>query len=339
MNTLEKLKDFVNYIMRIAYFDLGFSQEDYAITNTKKYGGGAVAARYLKQLNRFHLFAPEKAFENFDVNDRKENCFNLPHEAAERLHYGAPIDLMIPQIKNYDMIIHAGVHFSFARTNDLKVPIVHFCGFGGDAGHRLNNYILLYRQSFKAEHGEKAKYVKIGKPVPKEFQEFNNRDGIFQCTQHSEPFNTIRIAKQCIEHNIKGYFAGPIHNYNLMDYIDNKNTFYLGLISEEEKLLRTKNAVLYTLALNTNVPFNLSAIEANAFGTPILATRNGWFNEYIIEGKNGFFFDEDNLLKYYNQAKNINQKDCWESAKEFSAEEMTNSFIKAFTQIYYEWQY
>ena len=37
--------------MKIAYFDLGFSLEDYAITNTKKYGGGAVVARYLKQLN------------------------------------------------------------------------------------------------------------------------------------------------------------------------------------------------------------------------------------------------------------------------------------------------
>jgi hypothetical protein len=35
----------------------------------------------------------------------------------------------------------------------------------------------------------------------------------------------------------------------------------------------------------------------------------------------------------YNETKNINQKECWESAKQYSVEEMIQSFYNAFSEI------
>lgn len=246
----------------------------------------------------------------------------------------------MPGINDYDLILHGHTHFTFNRTNKLKIPVVHWAGFGGDCGHPGNDYILLYRKVFKPEYGEKHKYVKIGKAVPEQLIEYNLRDGVFQCTQHSDTFDTISIAKECIKYKVKGYFAGPIRDgYNLMDYIDNENTFYLGLISEQDKLEYTRKARLYSLPLTWDVVFNQSAIEANGLGTPLLTRRVGWFNEYVKEGENGFFYDGENFLDIYNKAGIISQAKCWESAKEFSIEEMTRTFYQAFNEIKNEWKY
>ena len=325
-------------MLKIACFDLGYADEDYSILNCRKYGGGAVVGRYFKQLDNFHLYAPEKAFENLDEYDRKGNCFALSNDVLSNLRNNHPIDNVIPSIYDYDIILHGHGTFSFNKTLDLKSPIVHWSGFDGHCGHPNNNYILLYRNNFFSCYGEKPKYVKIGKHVPKDFEEYNDRDGVFQCTQHCNDFDTISIANECIRHKIKGYFAGPIStNYALMNYIDNVNTFYLGVISEKEKLDLSKKCVLYTLPLTCNVTFNQSAIEANGLGTPLLTRRVGWFNEYIKDGINGFFYDGTNFLDIYNKAKNVNRRSCWDSAKEYSIEEMQYTFYKAFEEIYNEW--
>lgn len=318
--------------IKVANFDLGIAQEDYAIKNAKKYGGGALIGRYFKEYEGFHLFALAESFENLDENDRKENCFILSPEIRNALIRGYPIDSIFPNINDYDLILHGHTHFSFNRTNNLKIPIVHWAGFAGDCGHPNNDYILLYRKVFKAEYGEKAKYVKIGKDVPKDFIEYNNRDGIFQCTQLSTLFGAPQMAQECLKYGIKGIFAGPIKD-NLLDYIDNKTTFYLGIISEKEKLEYTQKARLYTLNLDWDVVFNQSAIEANGLGTPILVSKRGWFNEYVQENINGFFYNNDNFLESYQKAGNINQKDCWSAAKEHSIEEVTRTFYNAFNEI------
>lgn len=324
-------------MLKIACFDLGIAFEDYAITNAKKYGGGAVVGRYFKQLDNFHLYAPKESFSNLDEDDRIENCFVLSKEVLHALKQGYPIDTLLPHINNYDIILHGHTHYSFNRTIDFKKPIVHWAGFGGDCGHPYNNYILLYRKSFFPQYGEKHKYVKIGKNVPKFFEENSNRNGVFQCTQHVEDFDTISIAKECLKYGIKGYFAGPIRDYPLMDFIDNKNTFYLGILSEKEKLNYTKNAILYTLPLKWDVAFNQSAIEANGLGTPILTRKVGWFKEYVKENLNGFFYDDTNFIDIYNKAHLINQTNCWKAAKEFSIEEMIKTFYTAFEEINSEW--
>ena len=153
--------------------------------------------------------------------------------------------------------------------------------------------------------------------------------------------NSIEVAKFCIENKIKGIFAGPIHgDYPLLKYIDNQSTFYLGNISESQKMELHAKARLFCLLHKWDLPFNQSVIEANGVGTPILVNNEGpFFKQYMKEGKNGFFYNGTNLMEAYKNAANINQKECWLAAKEYSIEEMVNSILQALEEVKQEWKY
>jgi glycosyltransferase involved in cell wall biosynthesis len=146
--------------------------------------------------------------------------------------------------------------------------------------------------------------------------------------------NTIEVAKNCLEHNILGVFAGPIHNnYPLKDYIDGYTTRYVGMVSEEDKLEFTKHATLTTYLHKWETVFNQSVIESWAFGTPILANNVGFFKQVLKHGVNGFVYDGKNFKEAFDAASSLKQEDCWKSAREFSVEEMVASFKKAFEEI------
>lgn len=326
--------------MKIAYFELAYSvgwHEDYSV-NPKGYGGGACFARWGKELlndekNEFIIFGPEEAFKNLGPNERKDKCISLPPSILKAIRLKLPIDQVISGLEVFDLIVH---HHTCETINmgGLKMPQVHWSGFGrGDAGHPNNDYILLYTPREKPCFGEKYKYIKIGKPVgPLEYTV--KQPYIFQCSRHDESINTIEVAKNCLKYNINGYFAGPIHdNYKLMEYIDNKTTFYLGLVSEEEKLLTTKFATLTTYLHKWDTVFNQSVIESWALGTPILANNVGFFKYALKNGVNGFTYNGENFKEAFDNACLIGQKDCWLSAKEYSVEEMVASFKKAFEEI------
>lgn len=328
--------------MKICYIEAAYSgnawYEDYSI-NPKGYGGGAVFARWGKELlndaeNEFIIFGPEECFANMGTDERKDKCVTLPPSVLQAIRLKLPIDQLISGLEIFDLIVH---HHTCETINigNLTMPQVHWSGFGrGDAGHPNNNWILLYTPGEKSVFGEKYKYIKIGKPVPKEFVSYKKEPFIFQCSRHDESMNTIEVAQNCLRHGIKGIFAGPIHdNYPLMEYIDDKTTFYLGLISEEEKLEYTKRATLTTYLHKWETVFNQSVIESWSVGTPILANNVGFFRQVLRHFENGFIYDGDNFKGAFEGAKLLKQYDCWISAKEFSVEEMVASFKKAFKEI------
>jgi glycosyltransferase involved in cell wall biosynthesis len=327
--------------MKIAYFDLGFSNESYAL-NANRYGGAAVVGRHMKQIKDidFTIIAPQESFDEFSDEDRKERCFPLDKKLLQLIAKGYPVDKIINGLDKYDFIMHMQTCLSINKGS-LKLPVVHLSGFSETAGHPNNDYILLYLNSFKPIFGEKAKYIKLGKQVPNEFKEVVKEDYIYQVSRHDTLMNSIEVAKFCIENKIKGIFAGPIHgDYPLLKYIDNQNTFYLGSISESEKMELHAKARLFCLLHKWDLPFNQSVIEANGVGTPILVNNEGpFFKQYVKEGKNGFFYNGTNLMDAYKNTANINQKECWLAAKEYSIEEMVNSILQALEEIKQEWNY
>ena len=333
--------------MKIAYFELGFTSfyEDYS-TNPKGYGGGPVFARWAKELlndenNLFVIFGPKECFQNLSDGERKDRCIALPEDGLKALRNKAPLDSIIGGLEDFDLVVH---HHTCETINmgNLRMPLVHWSGFGrGDAGHPNNDYILLYTPGEKSCFGEKYKYIKIGKPVPKEFIKKISNDGdtpfVFQCSRHDDHMNTIEVAKNCLKHKIHGIFAGPIHNnYPLMDFIDNKTTFYLGAIDEKTKLEYTKKATLTTYLHKWETVFNQSVIESWSVGTPILANNVGFFKQVLKHGVNGFVYDGNNFKEAFEAASSLKQEDCWKSAREFSVEEMVASFKKAFEEIIHE---
>ena len=324
---------------RIAFFDLGFAKESYKL-NSSKYGGGAVVAKYLNQCNDldFYLFAPEESLIGLGAEDRPERCYPLSEKVCKALRDGYPLDKVIKNIDDFDIIFHGHTSFSFKTTKKLKPPIVHWSGFDGAAGHPRNDYILLYDPSFVPKFGETAKYFTLGKPVPKEFQEYKKEDFVFQCSRMDGTMRPNIAIEECIENGIDIFLAGPIHNnYELRT--KHKLVHYLGEIDEETKIDYYKRAKMFTLLHAWHgLPFNQSIIECQAYGTPFLAPKIGpFFNRYLKEGINGFNYNSHNFKESWEKCGNIDQRKCWESARKFSTEEMVRTLKIAFEEIIQEW--
>ncbi len=329
--------------MRVAYFDLGFSHEQYGLQPTR-YGGGAVAARYLKEDPEvdFHVFAPEEAFDNVGPTERVDRCVGMSSEMCQAFQRGLALDRVFcgDRFASFDLILHPHTCATLNR-GALKGPIVHFCGFDGSAGHPGNDYVLLYDPSFRAQFGERAKYVRIGKPVPPTFAPSTKEPFVFQCSRHDDHMNSIEVAKQCLQYGIKGVFAGPIHGtYPLMDYIDGVTTVYLGEIDEATKLDYYRRARLVALCHAwPTMPFNQSIIEAQGQGTPIWANRSGPFlTTYLYPEVNGFDSNERTLREAFDLAPVIDQHRCWQHARAYDTSVMVASFKQAFNEIVAEWR-
>lgn len=329
--------------MRAAYFDLGFSREQYGLQPTR-YGGGAVAARYLKEDPEvdFHVFAPQEAFDNVGPTERADRCHALAFEVTNWLQRGGPLDALswADQLNQFDLILHPHTCATLNR-GAFKAPVVHFAGFDGSCGHPGNDYVLLYDPSFRAQFGERAKYVRIGKPVPPTFAPSTKEPFVFQCSRHDDHMNSIEVAKQCLQYGIKGVFAGPIHGtYPLMDYIDGVTTVYVGEIDEATKLDYYRRARLVTLLLTWSAPFNQTLIEAQGQGTPIYVNRRGPFLEtYLKHDLNGFNAGLCTLREAFDWAGAVDySRACWAAAREYDTSVMCTTFKAAFNEIVAEWR-
>lgn len=330
--------------MKVAYFDLGFSREEYTLQPIR-YGGGAVAARYLKEDPEvdFHVFAPSEAFANLGAHERHDRCHGLPLETTNWLQMGGPLDRLAwgDQLARFDLILHPHTCATINRGS-YRGPICHFAGFDGSCGHPGNDYILLYNDTFRAQFGERAKYVRIGKPVPATYPGYAGREPfVFQCSRNDDVMGSIELAKQCLAEGFKGVFAGPIHgNYPLRDHIDGKTTVYLGEIGEAEKLAWYRRASLCGLLHNwPTMPFNQTIIEAQGQGTPIYTRGVGPFlGGYLKHRVNGFEAGEQSLWTAYTAADEQMSVASWRAAQAYDTPVMVESFKRAFTDIVAEWR-
>lgn len=326
--------------MKIAYIDLGINNppEDYSIYPCR-YGGGSCFARYAKEeLNKrgihFRIYGPARVFDSLDEEDNDGACITVEDFKLDFIKQGVPAQLLIPELTNYDIVLH---HHDclYINTSQIKAKSVHWSLSGkADGGHPLNDCDLLYNhEEAPCFQGQKILPVQIGKYIPP-YQKHDKKDFVFACSRHDTFMNTIEVAKNCLEYGIQGFFGGPIfHDYPLLNYIDGKTTHYLGVMHEEDKLLYTRTARLYPLLCDWDVVFNQSALEANGEGTPLLVTPRGWFNGYVKEGVNGFFYNGKNFLDCYKRANLVDPKACNMMASKYNVKNMIDSFLKAFTII------
>jgi glycosyltransferase involved in cell wall biosynthesis len=83
--------------------------------------------------------------------------------------------------------------------------------------------------------------------------------------------------------------------------------------------------------------FGIVAVEALAAGTPVIAYKAGGALDYIEDGKNGLFFDKQDVesLKKVMQnfsPSNFNHERIQQSAAKFSIEEFHNKFRQFISQ-------
>lgn len=319
--------------MKIAYLDLNYPDhfEDYSLF-PKRYGGGSIFARWAKEYlngqeynDTFHIYADENCFDN--INSEEDlYCYELDWSSREAIRNGAPVSNYIKE--DYDLFV---THHIEIHLNTDKPQCCWSLGWREQL-HPQNKHLLLYNdfQDPIIRNEAVIHNVQIGKPIPS-FKEHKKEDFIFQCSRHTSVFGSIEVAHFSRATGIPFYFGGPIDKgYPILDYVDNKSVFYLGVMDESDKIDWTKRARLYAMKHNWPTPFNLSAIEALSYGTPIVCNNIGFWPTLIEDGVNGYFGD---LESAWEKSKSVSQKDCYDSAANYSVKNMINSFRQTFETI------
>ena len=325
--------------MIIANIELS-ENEDYSPFNSKRYGGGSVFGKYALPLlnseeSKLYIYGRSKNFENVTQEEGRSRCIELTNDQIQLLKQGYPVAKIIPNSSNWDILIHNQESFAF-NTQGLKCKQVCWLAFVNQIIWPLNDagFVYSYNQNpILDPNRTKLMKVQIGTFVPTPFQEYTKEDYLFQVTRMDSTMNPIKTVKLCNKFNIKGYFAGPIlNNYPLLEHIDNKNTFYIGVLTEQEKIKMLKGARLFGGIQDWDTIWNLSCHQSLAYNTPVVCYKRGFFNELIQDGVDGFYYEdnEESFLNIWESSKNINQLDCYKKALKFSEKEMVTSFVNNF---------
>ena len=111
-------------------------------------------------------------------------------------------------------------------------------------------------------------------------------------------------------------------------HLDGGQIEYLGLLSQQELAPYYQKAAAVLFPINWCEPFGLVAAEAQASGTPLIATRHGALPEIIVEGETGFVVDSlDEAAAAVKDLDGISPAACRANAeRRFSVETMARGY-------------
>ena len=107
---------------------------------------------------------------------------------------------------------------------------------------------------------------------------------------------------------------------------------FLGEISDEQKSELMKHAKAFLFAAEDE-DFGIVPVEAQAFGTPVIAYNSGGVKETVIDKKTGILFNElsekavIDAIKQFEKNK-IGPKDCFANAQKFSKQNFEKGIQK-----------
>ncbi|OGH10537.1 MAG: hypothetical protein A2857_00415 [Candidatus Levybacteria bacterium RIFCSPHIGHO2_01_FULL_36_15] len=122
---------------------------------------------------------------------------------------------------------------------------------------------------------------------------------------------------------------GVGHDFNRLSSLAACNIEFLGNLTDDKLSYYYRNA--RALIFPGTEDFGLAMVEAQLFGTPVIALRSGGACEIIIEGQTGEFFDSQEpeaLIKVLEKfdKKIYNSKNCQENATRFSYRNFEKKF-------------
>lgn len=110
---------------------------------------------------------------------------------------------------------------------------------------------------------------------------------------------------------------------------------YLGLLSQRELVPHYQRAAAVLFLGTWAEPFGLSAVEAQACGTPLIATRRGALPEIIREGRTGFVIDSiDDAVDATKRLGTLSPSDCRKNAtSRFSTTAMAEGYEAVYERL------
>jgi len=150
------------------------------------------------------------------------------------------------------------------------------------------------------------------------------------------PDKAIEVAKRSgrrlliaglIEPQYEGFFESRIK-----PHLDGRQIEYLGLLSQAKLAPIYRKAAGVLFLINWCEPFGLVAVEAQASGTPLIATRHGALPEIILEGETGFVVDTiDDAVNAVDKLADIDPAACRRNAESrFSAASMARGYVDVY---------
>lgn len=133
-----------------------------------------------------------------------------------------------------------------------------------------------------------------------------------------------------IEEQYRDYY-----NEKVKPHIDGRRIEYLGLLSQKDLAPVYRKAAGVLFPINWCEPFGLVAVEAQASGTPLIATRYGALPEIIIEGETGFVVDSiDEAVRATEKLNTLSHTACRANVESrFSAAAMAKGYEAVYASL------
>jgi glycosyltransferase involved in cell wall biosynthesis len=133
-----------------------------------------------------------------------------------------------------------------------------------------------------------------------------------------------------IEPQYQAFFDAEIR-----PHLDGGQVEFLGLLSQPQLVPYLQKAAGVLFLGRWAEPFGLSAVEAQACGTPLIATRRGALPEIIVEGETGFVVDStDDAVAAVAKLGSLAPTVCRDNAeRRFSTTAMAKGYEAVYAQL------
>lgn len=221
------------------------------------------------------------------------------------------LKLSVKPLRNRDYLAAQKVDHFIANSRHIQADIKKFYGRESEVIHPPVDIESFIKASKTADDSETSPFIWWGRHVPDKRIDI----AIAACNELELPLLIIGSGVQT--QSLKNISGSTIRFY--------------GKISDQE--LRRLAASAKAFIFPSEEDFGIAPIEALASGIPVIAYKSGGALDYIIEGKNGLFFDNQtteslmNVLKSFDPAS-FNKAVVQKSAEKFAAKNFKSKFTK-----------
>lgn len=282
------------------------------------------------------------AFESFDFS-LYDLVISVSSEAAKSVITG-PVTKHISYILTPTRYLWSGTDIYFENKFLMKIsrPIIKYLKrWDGIVSKRADTLVAISSEV----QSRIKKYYNVSSPIvypPVDFSllGFVNRKSsktgkYYLLVSRLEKYKKVDLAIEAF-----GKFKRPLvivgtgSEKPKLRRLASKNIKLVGFVSEKRLANYYQNCK--ALIFPQEEDFGITALEAQMFGKPVIAYKKGGALDTVIDGKTGFFFEEQTpeslvkIVKMFESTghKKINPKVCYLNAKRFSKAEFKKSFKK-----------
>lgn len=298
---------------------------------------GKVRTGYLQHLGFIRKALPYLRARWFSHLDLKDYDLIISSSGAEAKYAGANVGTL------HIAYIHAPTHYYWSRYEDyqkhpgfgpfdpvarigLKVMVKRLRKLDYEAAQR-SDYLIANssytQEQIKKYYGRDSEV--IHPPVAVEdFKPSKAKRSGFVITGRQTPYKRFDLAVEaCTELNLPLTVIGTGPEHEKLKELAGPTIDFKGWLPRDEVISHVQSAEAFIFPGVDD--FGISAAEALAAGTPVIAYKAGGALDYVVEGRTGMFFKDQSvqsLVGALNRFKpaNYSSAEIRKKAEEFSAD-------------------